>query len=76
MDPAGSAKLFEQTTPVANRKQAARIGAALGDRHSIESTILAFTAVLQTLDALSAILFANDRHPVILVEPNWLQDVR
>ena len=39
------------TTPVANRKQAARIGAAIGDGRSIESTILAFTVVLQTLHA-------------------------
>jgi hypothetical protein len=43
----GSAKLFEQTTPVANKKQAARIAAVFAGRRSIESTVLAFKVVLQ-----------------------------
>src|SRR5215510_9476776 len=51
-EPVDCAKLIEQSKPLANKNQAATIGTILGDRRSIESTILVFTAVLQILHAL------------------------
>src|SRR5215510_14336010 len=60
-EPVDCAKLIEQSKPLANKNQAATIGAALGDRRSIESTILKFIVVLHTLHALVAKSFVDVR---------------